>query len=83
MRDCTDGTAGDKAAATTPEAKRADWLGRKLAYLAHLGDEPEASLLVGACDTFRAGAVRQLEIWADRIGIDLVKGASGSDPASW
>lgn len=50
VRDCTDGTAGDKAAATTPEAKRADWQRRKLAYLAHLADEPEASLLVGACD---------------------------------
>lgn len=39
-------------------------------------------VLVGACDTFRAGAVRQLEIWADRLGVDLVKGQQGGDPAA-
>lgn len=39
-------------------------------------------VLLGACDTFRAGAVRQLEIWAERIGVDIVKGQQGADPAS-
>ncbi len=39
-------------------------------------------VLVGACDTFRAGAVRQLEIWADRLDVDLVKGQQGGDPAA-
>jgi fused signal recognition particle receptor len=40
------------------------------------------SVLLGACDTFRAGAVRQLEIWADRLGVELVKGQQGGDPAA-
>jgi fused signal recognition particle receptor len=39
-------------------------------------------VLLGACDTFRAGAVRQLEVWADRLGVDLVKGQQGGDPAA-
>ncbi len=40
------------------------------------------SVLLGACDTFRAGAVRQLEIWAERLGVDVVKGQQGGDPAA-
>lgn len=40
------------------------------------------TVLLGACDTFRAGAVRQLEIWADRLGVEIVKGQQGGDPAS-
>jgi fused signal recognition particle receptor len=40
------------------------------------------SVLLGACDTFRAGAVRQLEVWADRLGVDVVKGQQGGDPAA-
>lgn len=40
------------------------------------------TVLLGACDTFRAGAVRQLEIWADRLGVEIVKGEQGGDPAA-
>ena len=40
------------------------------------------TVLLGACDTFRAGAVRQLEIWGERLGVDVVKGQQGGDPAS-
>ena len=40
------------------------------------------SVMLGACDTFRAGAVRQLEIWADRLGVEIVKGQQGGDPAA-
>lgn len=40
------------------------------------------SVLLAAADTFRAGAVRQLEIWSERLGVDLVKGAEGADPAA-
>lgn len=40
------------------------------------------SVLLGACDTFRAGAVRQLEIWADRLGVEVIKGQQGGDPAA-
>ncbi|MEL6795651.1 MAG: signal recognition particle-docking protein FtsY, partial [Planctomycetota bacterium] len=36
----------------------------------------------GACDTFRAGAVRQLEIWGERLGVDVIKGQQGGDPAA-
>jgi fused signal recognition particle receptor len=40
------------------------------------------SVLVGAGDTFRAGAIDQLRSWADRTGADFVGGNAGSDPAS-
>ena len=40
------------------------------------------SLLLAACDTFRAAAADQLAIWADRSGSDLVRGNPGADPAS-
>jgi fused signal recognition particle receptor len=37
---------------------------------------------LGAADTFRAAAIDQLQIWADRVGVPLVKQQMGSDPAS-
>lgn len=40
------------------------------------------TVLLAAADTFRAGAVAQLETWASRLGVDLVKGAQGADPAA-
>jgi len=40
------------------------------------------SVLLAAADTFRAGAVSQLSTWADRLGIDIIKGEQGSDPAA-
>ncbi len=40
------------------------------------------TVLLAACDTFRAGAVRQLEIWAERLGVDVIKGQQGGDPAA-
>ena len=39
-------------------------------------------VLLAAADTFRAGAVAQLEIWADRVGVDIVTGKENSDPSS-
>jgi fused signal recognition particle receptor len=39
-------------------------------------------VLVGAADTFRAGAIDQLRVWAERAGADFVGAAAGSDPAS-
>ncbi len=39
-------------------------------------------VMLGAADTFRAAAVDQLTIWAERAGVDIVKQAMGSDPAS-
>ncbi len=40
------------------------------------------SVLLAAADTFRAGAVAQLEIWAKRLELDIIKGAKGADPAA-
>ncbi len=39
-------------------------------------------VLLAAGDTFRAGAIDQLQVWADRIGVDIVTKVSGSDPSS-
>ncbi|QQE12943.1 signal recognition particle-docking protein FtsY [Planctomycetota bacterium] len=40
------------------------------------------TVLLAACDTFRAAAVEQLEIWSDRLGVEVVKGKQGGDPAA-
>jgi len=40
------------------------------------------SVLVGAADTFRAAAIEQLQVWCDRVGVDLIKQKQGSDPAA-
>jgi fused signal recognition particle receptor len=40
------------------------------------------TILLAACDTFRAAAADQLSVWAERSGSDIVKGAPGADPAS-
>jgi fused signal recognition particle receptor len=40
------------------------------------------SVMVGAADTFRAAAIEQLEIWADRAGVPIIKQQHGSDPAA-
>ena len=53
-------------------------IGKLAAMLARQGKK----VLLGAADTFRAAAVDQLTIWAERAGVDLVKQAMGSDPAS-
>jgi fused signal recognition particle receptor len=53
-----------------------------IAKLAHLFLSQNKKVVLGAADTFRAAAVEQLSIWADRLGAQIVKGESGSDPAS-
>ena len=40
------------------------------------------SVVLGAADTFRAGAIEQLQVWADRAGVPLVKHGEGADPAA-
>jgi fused signal recognition particle receptor len=40
------------------------------------------SVLLAAGDTFRAGAIEQLEVWGQRVGVDVIKQHSGSDPAA-
>ena len=39
-------------------------------------------VLLGAADTFRAAAIEQLEVWAERAGVDIIKQKEGSDPAA-
>ncbi len=53
-----------------------------VAKLAKRFHDDKKKVLVGAADTFRAAAVEQLTLWADRIGVDIVKGAAKSDPAA-
>jgi len=53
-----------------------------IAKLAHHYKSEGKSVILAAADTFRAAAVDQLTIWADRIGVDLVKHQTGADPAA-
>ncbi len=52
------------------------------AKLAHYYKQQGKNVLLVAGDTFRAAAIEQLEIWADRAGVDIVKQQAGSDPAA-
>ena len=53
-----------------------------IAKLAHLFQEQDYSVMLAAGDTFRAAAIGQLKVWADRLGIEIVTGPEGGDPAS-
>ena len=53
-----------------------------IAKLANWFKSEGKSVVLGAGDTFRAAAVEQLSIWADRLGVEIVKAEQGSDPAS-
>jgi fused signal recognition particle receptor len=53
-----------------------------IAKLAHYLKAQGRSVLLAACDTFRAAAADQLSIWAERSGTEIVRGAAGADPAS-
>jgi len=50
--------------------------------LGHMFKEQNKSVLLAAGDTFRAAAIDQLEIWGDRIGVDVIKQQEGADPAA-
>jgi fused signal recognition particle receptor len=56
---------------TTSIAKLSKWL-----------RDRHKTVMVAACDTFRAAAVEQLTIWAERLGVAIVKRPTGSDPAA-
>jgi len=53
-----------------------------VAKLARYFRQQGRSVLIGACDTFRAAAIDQLAIWAQRAGVDLVKHQPNSDPGA-
>ncbi|NBI29570.1 signal recognition particle-docking protein FtsY [Chengkuizengella marina] len=50
--------------------------------MAHRFNSEGKKVLLAAGDTFRAGAIEQLEVWGDRVGVDVVKQQAGSDPAA-
>ena len=52
------------------------------AKLAHFLQRKGHTVMLAAADTFRAAAIEQLAIWADRLGIDIVKGQYNADPAA-
>ncbi|HYJ31207.1 MAG TPA: signal recognition particle-docking protein FtsY [Allosphingosinicella sp.] len=53
-----------------------------IAKLAHLFLEQDYSVLLAAGDTFRAAAIEQLKVWADRIGVPVIAGPEGSDSSA-
>jgi fused signal recognition particle receptor len=56
-----------------PEPSSGDWGQSPL---------PRASVMLGAADTFRAAAIEQLDIWAKRLGVEIVHGQHGADSAA-
>ncbi|NLY29727.1 MAG: signal recognition particle-docking protein FtsY [Firmicutes bacterium] len=53
-----------------------------IAKLAHRFKSQGKRVILGAADTFRAAAIEQLEIWANRVGVEIVKHQPGADPAA-
>ena len=53
-----------------------------IAKIAHVLKSEGKQVLLAAADTFRAAAIDQLGIWADRVGVDLIRHEEGSDPAA-
>ncbi len=53
-----------------------------IAKIANLLKNDGKKVVLAAADTFRAAAIDQLQIWADRVGVELIKHDEGSDPAS-
>jgi len=50
--------------------------------LAHRLKQQGKTVMLAAGDTFRAGAIEQLQVWGDRVGVDVIKQSEGSDPAA-
>jgi fused signal recognition particle receptor len=55
----------------SPEPPAGDW-----------GQSPLPRIILAAADTFRAAAIEQLDIWAKRLGVEIVRGQHGADPAA-
>ena len=53
-----------------------------IAKLAHYYKNQGKKVILAAADTFRAGAIEQLGMWADRVGVDMIAHSEGSDPAA-
>jgi fused signal recognition particle receptor len=65
---------------TTSVAKLAHYLGGTTSVSST--DASRHQILLAAADTFRAAAIEQLEVWADRLGVEMVQGQYGADPAA-
>ena len=52
------------------------------AKLAHFFKAKRHTILLAAADTFRAAAIEQLDIWAERIGVEMIRGQYNADPAA-
>ena len=64
---------------TTSVAKLAHYLGGTTSVSSA---DARHRILLAAADTFRAAAIEQLAVWADRLGVEMVKGQYGADPAA-
>ncbi|EAJ0325977.1 signal recognition particle-docking protein FtsY [Campylobacter lari] len=53
-----------------------------IAKIAHLYKENGEKVILGACDTFRAGAIEQLRLWAQKLEIDIIATSQGHDPSA-
>ncbi|ECR2102483.1 TPA: signal recognition particle-docking protein FtsY [Campylobacter jejuni] len=53
-----------------------------IAKLAYLHKNQNQKVILGACDTFRAGAIEQLKLWAQKVDVDIVLTAQGHDPSA-
>ena len=53
-----------------------------IAKIANVLKNEGKSVLLAAADTFRAAAIDQLQVWADRVGVELIRHEEGSDPAA-
>ena len=53
-----------------------------IAKLAKLYKDKNLSVLLGACDTFRAGAIKQLQLWSEKLKIDIVANEQSNDPSA-
>jgi fused signal recognition particle receptor len=53
-----------------------------VAKLAHHLKTQEQSVVLAACDTFRAAAIEQLKVWGERLGVPVIAGRYGADPAA-
>jgi (p)ppGpp synthase/HD superfamily hydrolase len=70
---CTDGSAESKGEHTDPQARREDWLRRKLDYLQHLREEDATVLLVSACDKLHNARAIVGDLENPDIGLDVFK----------
>ena len=81
---CTDGSQEAKAAARTPEEKRANWEARKTAYLEHLKHEPDDVLLVSGCDKLHNARAILQDVRNPNVGLAVFdRFTGGKDGTLW